>query len=1051
MNFLSSNRKGNNFCNVQNCNKMNVSKNQLFVGVNTDNNEVFTLINGLSYPLQKVIILDIVLDIYSKLLENDDELINIGYESFLSNVKTLKINEFIDTKFAFFDTILIRAKEVNYKNHSKIEEQINIFKANKVKLNKLVNQQFFEITGININKVNKVVLEDNLKQNNHTEVYEFVKFSNMSQLNLTHELRFLLSDIFDVISEYKYVKSVPNEESDESATMVRELNIINRKIMLQAMVRVDPDIVVTDLLSVLTKSNFDAGLSNVIFSFDNDLNLHTKIQLIIHLLKSELTYKPYFFNVIKKLENLNPQIQQQFLRTFNKALTNHITVLEYIGLGKDKLSLRVIGSAPQNAKISLIQEWKNNLEKQDSFVVENNRIYLKATLVEDFNKAYEKLQNYKILISRKGSLPKRMDIDLNNYIGFKNLFQIIGINLTEKAFESLKDGILVDGNLKSISRQFEHSNGIFNLIHKRLAYMIENKVEASLIFNESVFTTLASFLIKFNTQSTFDICYKNNSGEIKNTIIHNSYFVERVINLKFNPALLKQLFENPFSKSSYWLSYLYNKHTQSNNLGQFHRIFKYYTMDEYKTKNGSKTVDKLDKKEKIQLRLSLFYNQGYLILKSIPVHKFVIPVTSEKHNLLIVQSVGKIYNLVDDRLCEQDANFLRSQLFTPEASRIIYSQKNGIPNIDVYNSRAFKFFMLSKLNDEEDLWKEGILKDEILVDKKYHSIIDNVILDFIKIECKKTYSIWEELKILSSGREGIYSDKMNYIDKEYAKTINSSESYFNEASSVVLNYVINYMVAHANIQMLILNDAAFDYNTNKDSVSVLSSFHDDNSESTKEQSAIINVDKVDFNFPPNNKFSFLVIKDTDIKDQELEYISSFLAGQTETDEDIRESLRIKTDEVREYSSLKEHLKRLVYSGVMAEKEAKRIYKIYLTSGKISKVDLATVLVQLKTFYYNTYVTNGTISPLCISTSSLPLIKELTVNTDLDELREFLEDSKNKLQFAVFESGIKKGKILNPLKLFDKNGNVIQGALNSKEAKNAVIRNLPRNGHGIRNQ
>ena len=39
---------------------------------------------------------------------------------------------------------------------------------------------------------------------------------------------------------------------------------------------------------------------------------------------------------------------------------------------------------------------------------------------------------------------------------------------------------------------------------------------------------------------------------------------------------------------------------------------------------------------------------------------------------------------------------------------------------------------------------------------------------------------------------------------------------------------------------------------------------------------------------------------------------------------------------------------------------------------------------------------------------------------------------------------------NPLKLFDKNGNVIQGALNSKEAKNAVIRNLPRNGHGIRN-
>jgi len=986
-------------------------------------------INGISLELQEAVVHDLVQEYYNLLLQNRG-----------IDVPIVPLEQFFDSKVAFFNDVVAKAEAINHPNYNKLALQVQTITNNKAQFLNITRQQLtselkvkitdtalvlepvdvdINTTLENVDAPDGVELEDVQED---SRIYSMNEFAIDPKTQLSYEIKALLYGVIDAKLAYK--EGVPN--------------IVPRKLGLQIPLYVNPNAVYQDLMMLFSKSSINDGMDTSNFSSNPDSALLPKIQIAIEILKSQYTTKPYYANVVKKLEVLDTKTQIQFITTFNKNNTDHLKVIEYVDKSGEGKALRLIRNNNQNAHDQLISSWSETVKAIGGYIPGVNNIELDDKLYQAFTNAYNQMAG---------------NVALHTYDNFKVLFALVGINLSVDAFEKLRDGTYVNGRIKSITQQFEHTDGWLKRMKDRLVFIKTNNLDANTLHNNDVFKELADFILKFE-KSVFNTSYKNGNGDTIYGVTNNRYFMERLTGLKNNAKLLKQLANNAFSSKSSWLSELLNSNNGTVNKGKFHSTFSYNTLDSYTTRANNKTkmVDSMNRKELIQLSLSLFYNGGEsLYNKTTPIHTFIIPALSDKSNMFTVKAPGRFYNMVNNKLSEQDLTYLRTQLFEGEFHRIVQSTVKGNIGTKGYDQGSRKFLMFPEFNNIDGLFIDGNINTEALGDSELIERINDKINDYISNIIFKTYQDWSNLGLLRQGKENVYSDKMSFIDTAYATVSKSNpNNSLQEASSVVLNYTVNYLVANANMQQLIFNDPAFYYKKGKRNSETGADITTDIAETwdnVTKRYAAVNGGKDDFGFPAGSKFSVLSINDTKVTSNTLEYLSSLWAGHALEKEVIDTYSNMEPGDAQEYTSLEEHLDRMVYSSMIAEDKAKRILTTYNKTGKVSKKDLGALLINFKPLYFNTFMgTKGVMETVYIKTSSFPLIKELTKGTQLDELREYLDNPKNKVKVAVFASGIKAGNPAESLDLFDSKGNMISGALKGK-LDNFILKDLPREGHG----
>ena len=1010
-----------------------------------------SLIPGLSNKLQQIIIQDIVLDYYGLLIKATKNKDKVG-----------KLEDFYDKKVAEFDEVVLTLEKQNYAGLIKVRQQVEIIKANKAKILEIARQNLTKQLGVRVNEGNleldntndstasndeEIDAPDGIPAEDASErsrIYDANEFGIDPKLSMSNSIRHMLYGIVDAQLGFK--EEIVREVVDgvEQERVVRVASINYRKVPLQVPVYVNANEVYEDLVKLFAKSSINVGMDVEGFIPDVNSKLHPKIQVAIEILKSKYTIKPYYSNVVDKLENMDMETQLNFIRAFNKNVTDHIKVIEYLDKDGQSLSLKIIKNSTQNAVNNLKQKWNINLKAISGYVPNDDYMTLNPVIYQAFVNSYNKIKG---------------DTNLHTYENFKNMFSVIGITLTNAAFEKLRAGVFVGGKPKNLNQQFEHTQGYFNRIKKQVDYIMNGgpngtAIDVNLLYQDKVFTEFANFLMDFD-KSVFNNSYTNGNGDTIYGVTNNRYFMERFIGLKNNLKLLKNLKNNKFSSKSAWLNNLYNENNGAINKGDFHDTFSYSTLDSYTVRetNKSKMVDTLTRVEMVKLGISLFMNKGRNILNNtIPISKFIIPALSDKTNLFVVEAQGRFYSLNNNTLLGTDLNFLRSQLFEGEFLRIIEAQAKGPIGVNGYDTGSNKFLLFPLFNDIEGLFNEGRINVDALNDPIIVARINEVIMDYIITGSTDVYNDWQAMKLLKPGKIDestgitIYSEKMDFMDSNYAKFASKHvRQTMEEGKSLALNYHINYLVANANMQQLIFNDPAYYYkkaNEEKGTTDIQETF-----DNTTKRYAAVNGGKDDFIFPAGSTFDVLSIQDANVVSSRHDYLESLWAGHPDFVETMKSYSNMTSGDAQEYTSLEEHLDRMIYGNMISEETGKRVLKTYKETGSVSKEDLGRILIPFKPLYFNTYPgTDGIMRTLYIKTSSLPLIKELTKGTQLDALREYLDNPKTTPKVAVFESGIKAGKPTKSLALFDEKGNLdakaLKGNLNAH-----IITKIPREGHG----
>lgn len=1010
-----------------------------------------SLIPGLSNKLQQIIIQDIVLDYYGLLIKATKNKDKVG-----------KLADFYDKKVAEFDEVVLTLEKQNYAGIIKVRQQVEIIKANKAKILEIARQNLTKQLGVRVNEGNleldntndstasndeEIDAPDGIPAEDASErsrIYDANEFGIDPKLSMSNSIRHMLYGIVDAQLGFK--EEIVREVVDgvEQERVVRVASINYRKVPLQVPVYVNANEVYEDLVKLFAKSSINVGMDVAGFIPDVNSKLHPKIQVAIEILKSKYTIKPYYSNVVDKLENMDMETQLNFIRAFNKNVTDHIKVIEYLDKDGQSLSLKIIKNSTQNAVNNLKQKWNINLKAISGYVPNDDYMTLNPVIYQAFTNSYNKIKG---------------DTDLHTYENFKNMFSVIGITLSNAAFEKLRAGVFVGGKPKNLNQQFEHTQGYFNRIKKQVDYIMNGgpngtAIDVNLLYQDKVFTEFANFLMDFD-KSVFNNSYTNGNGDTIYGVTNNRYFMERFIGLKNNLKLLKNLKNNKFSSKSAWLNNLYNENNGAINKGDFHDTFSYSTLDSYTVRetNKSKMVDTLTRVEMVKLGISLFMNKGRNILNNtIPISKFIIPALSDKTNLFVVEAQGRFYSLNNNTLLGTDLNFLRSQLFEGEFLRIIEAQAKGPIGVNGYDTGSNKFLLFPLFNDIEGLFNEGRINVDALNDPIIVARINEVIMDYIITGSTDIYNDWQAMKLLKPGKIDestgitIYSEKMDFMDSNYAKFASKHvRQTMEEGKSLALNYHINYLVANANMQQLLFNDPAYYYkkgNEEQGTTDIQETF-----DNVTKRYAAVNGGKDDFIFPAGSTFDVLSIQDANVVSSRHDYLESLWAGHPDFVETMKSYSNMTSGDAQEYTSLEEHLDRMIYGNMISEETGKRVLKTYKETGSVSKEDLGRILIPFKPLYFNTYPgTDGIMRTLYIKTSSLPLIKELTKGTQLDALREYLDNPKTTPKVAVFESGIKAGKPTKSLALFDEKGNLdakaLKGNLNAH-----IITKIPREGHG----
>lgn len=727
--------------------------------------------------------------------------------------------------------------------------------------------------------------------------------------------------------------------------------------------------------------------------------------------------RPYLNNVLKALDETDNQVRNEFVQWATKHytpfkiamwITGPVTSWDHEqqrytkdydedGKPKKNYTLKVIDANQNSVQKTILSSWENSL-KQSKLIKESE------TGEVIINSVYSKE-----LIEESKTLDKSSNDQIRNWLSK------MGIDISKRTIEEIRQSSTRKGGL-TMEQQFTDPTGIFKTIIDRLksSEKVKEETDEDVLFslnnplyNNSGINKLARMEAK-NTIQHFSNSHRSGDNKTVYSYTQNKYLTNRVRDLKVNKnGLVDNLKKISFSSNSRWLEQLSKGGWEAD-------TFNFFYTDSLKQQNsaqgGKRLQDQTDREHEL-LKVSMFMNQvngrqpkgediqrmSHFLFLTCSDKTTAPGITAVAHNTKVEfsetgdiklkkETINELYKIVE-------SEFLRIRN---------YQNREGKPNIAGYEGDKFIFFEPLNAKFRPELWNNGQLRpatSTITIDGKEQTIGDylkeyvhNYTLDLIK----EKLSEWETYGFIEKTAS---STKIKYMDKTYLKKFaeeqipKSLRSEDNKASYAAADYVVNYMIANANMFQIIVGDPALFWKKN----------HSETWINIGKRLAAEIAPGLELADANQNNYKQLYIDDRKSISLYIDQIEKILGANV-----AKPYREIEAADAQEYSTLSEHLYVMFKSGKLSEEN----YIAFRTKARhnslFAKEELQALFQPTKPVYVNQIIDleNDVAQKVYIKSSSFPLVPQITKGTELDKLRVYMED--NNVSRAAHKSAVKVG-------------------------------------------
>jgi type VI protein secretion system component Hcp len=700
----------------------------------------------------------------------------------------------------------------------------------------------------------------------------------------------------------------------------------------------------------------------------NSNNYPSLSAIIDRIAKENKGYAPYLIDMIKKTSLQNQKELVKVLTMQNQNFVMLSTTIKKNGENDLKVSNSNRGRA-----LDLIKEEWNNLFKLNGA----RTIELDGTIQYDKEKIAE--------LWSKISVEKPIDTDVLKYLN------AIGIDFNQEMLEVAKTKKPSKKYTSSTWSSYFKKGGIFYILNETIINTPDFETENIFTNEDTILNYLGNIYLQFNP-----IYYTDNHISVDGKNIYDyglnnrlSDFVRSFSNEKF----VKRKKSLPFSKRSSLLKQI-EKNSANVSLHYIDGVRKKYSSLDGKTYND------MSDREKELFIIGLFQNKGA------SQSYFLNPPHADKHTRTALR-----YNKVGIGGLNADLEFsdnIKSRVSDIIESELDYILTNQINILDTnskeYKTKSLFYFFpnlnyhnLSKILTKQELATvytvadtEGYGKLNDSANPKFKEILQREAENYLKQLINNRVEYWKKIDF-------------NFFDIDYIKhnTTGLTDSTF-AAADLELNYFfhnVNYyqlIAGHpSNFAKYIPNNIEATFNT-----TVIEVFK----RNAKELAPGFELEVSKLN-PVTDKFevseTFKAINVADVKEAPIsDYINNSPAlYEAYANTNVTDAAGL--------ASLEEFISISLAEGKISEEVYREVLKKE-ESESLTDIDLAAIFGPKKPVIVSDIETPIEDVPTYIKYSVIPLIKQFTRGTQLEQVRQNMK--KNNIDLLFFKSAMKSGNI-----------------------------------------
>lgn len=740
--------------------------------------------------------------------------------------------------------------------------------------------------------------------------------------------------------------------------------------------------------------------------------------LLIKSHENEFSWVP---NAIKKLEGISDQNKKAFV---NDMINHYFRPIKVMWDKKDEKGGYTVNLQYPSKLASvdiLLNKWKANFINS-SLIKLHEGEYVFNTI------------NTKKVLSEFLQLKDKKDLNIDDLKYWLNNFNI---TLEDKAWEELSKGNFrienININLKNI---LSSSYSPFVVLNNSINKLKENKeLSDSNPFDNTSVQKLARFNSKF-----LDNLYSQmirTAGKAIYPFNKNTYISNRILELVKGDKL-DELSTLPFNKHSYWIKI---KDTFKKNISIAAADLEVLKQHGDRTSEDNQ-LHELSSSDYEQTVLGLLHSsQEDKSGNNKRIISLLYPTQSDKSRAIILSGIPEfeINYDIDGNIQEDTLDKVYTQLVLPEIERIIHFQKltDSGKTIDIEGlSKGWnKFYFIPSLNNLKNVFKKGRLNPNIQ-ETSFKNNIKEELKNHINILIKDKITDWTKYGFINEENEIEYIDNKFVKQKILSKGIQKDNK---EAiiKAIATDTIIQYLVGNANTFMTMIYDPANAYKSkSEDSIQQI-------------EDTFINIGKrLASDIAPgsetednnNGKYWQAFVSDRALDSINLEQLDKLLGSKLAKEYTKNGTLKEGTN-AQEFITLTEQIKRYYYEGKIdknfadnitdtVEREVSKGNHNYTNNiiENLNKInpefgkEFTEMIFQVEK---PVYVGNKVDTELqheiryYIKTSAYALTPELTMNSDIDNIRIAME--KQGINRLAFSSGIKLGNFNNPIQLWNEDG------------------------------
>lgn len=737
---------------------------------------------------------------------------------------------------------------------------------------------------------------------------------------------------------------------------------------------------------------------------------------------------PFLLDVVEKFRAADRQIQNEFVVAMAKHYVRMKTVLW--SYGDSGYDMRVIDTNRNSIAQAIINGWNNNIQDSDLFIEEDGNLVINREVGESM------LELYNSWLDSSADIPIE---EIADWLG------LIGIDIPlERVSDLYTYGLYVNNKRQARRALLDNKLGLIGIIANKIkTHLLGEGITLSDLnpLDDSSIDALAKQESRF-AKNVLSNSHRDGEGKTIYSFTQNKYAINRFRDLMTDKNLLDKLSQVPFIKHSTWLKDL----REGGVMSDVHEITYMDTIRRSDRKGKGKKLKDMSKAEHELTKLAFLQNKGRSregdAGKKIRIGRLMYPTMSDKTTMLVVQAVLHNTRLLSSgELSPETVNAVYESLVLPEIERILSQQLDPITNVKGYDKGAGIFYMIPDMNNLEEIWETIMigdtetrqLKTDVLV--SHVTTIKDTVKAFLEEVIDDKVNEWRDM--------GINNDSRKFMDAQYLKGINKSNTIRHAAA----DYVINYMIGNANIFQLYIGDPAQFYKKEKDTPS--------NDYVGVVADTFINIGKrLAGDIAPGYEIAGSVtdtyrqafLSDRESQSVAMEYYKTIL-------DDYSPYESIEGTDAQEFTTWAEHLDVMFMAGKITDKDYNTIKDKLLHDKPLDDHELDIVMQPMKPVYVNNiieYNKNG--APIMerrmyIKSSSFPLIPQLTSGLDIDKLRVAME--KEHIDRVAFGTAVKVGNFNNTPQFFEEKDGTYFGKEDFSFGE--AVKVLPRSGFRIQQE